>query len=268
VGSVNLHFTRYEKGVKLSGILYMHRISDERFTGISVRNFRMFRQLCGDSTLKNVVLVSNMWGKVTQEVGEVRERELVGKHFKPALDNDAQFVRHYETTQSSHDIIRRIMKNDPTIFQIQRELVDEGKSLDHTAAGEVVSEEINRLIRRHEADVKALREELRHALEHRDEEARRELEEVTSKLKGQIEKMRKERETMAFRFKEETRRTGEGFEQLQMQVKQTQGNARLGRDLPWVEPGWRRWLARVVWYLARLHRRLFPSSMPGSISAA
>ena len=162
----------------------------------------MFRHLCGDSALKNVVLVTNMWGKVTQDVGEAREQELSNKFFKPALEKGAQLVRYHDTAQSSHDIIRLIMKNDPAALQIQRELVDEGKNIKDTAAGEVVSEEINRLIKRHEADMEALREELRHALENRDEETRAELEGETSKLQEQIQRLETESETMAARYEE------------------------------------------------------------------
>jgi len=188
---------------------------------MSVRNFRMFRQLCGDSTLKNVVLVTNMWGKVNQDVGEAREKELGDVHFKAALDKGAQLVRHHDTIQSSHDVVRRIMKNDPTAFQIQQELVDERKGINHTAAGEIVSGEFDRLIKRHEAEVNALREELRHALKTRDEETRIELEEATSGLKAQMDKMRAELEMMASKYNEEKRRIEEAMKQMQ-----TRGEAR------------------------------------------
>ncbi|OCH83803.1 hypothetical protein OBBRIDRAFT_742684, partial [Obba rivulosa] len=39
--------TTYENGYKLSGVIYIHRISDFRMTGVSRRNFTMFRKLCG-----------------------------------------------------------------------------------------------------------------------------------------------------------------------------------------------------------------------------
>ena len=100
------------------------------------------------------------------------------------------------------------MKNDPAAFQIQRELVDERKDINHTAAGEGVSGEFNRLIKHHEAEVKALREELRQALESRDEETRMELEEATSELKEQMVKMKLELETMASKYNE--KKTGDG----------------------------------------------------------
>jgi hypothetical protein len=60
---------RYSAGVKLAGVIYVHRISDDKFGNLAVRNFRMFRELCGDKTLKNVILMTNMWGRVTRQVG-------------------------------------------------------------------------------------------------------------------------------------------------------------------------------------------------------
>ena len=46
--------------------------------GISSRTFRMFHKLlCGDDTLKNVVIVTTMWDEVVDQAkGEMREAEL------------------------------------------------------------------------------------------------------------------------------------------------------------------------------------------------
>ena len=61
----------------------------------------MFRELCGDTSLKNIVLVTNMWDTVTPNVGESREMELTNKYFKPALDKGAQLARHQNAEQST-----------------------------------------------------------------------------------------------------------------------------------------------------------------------
>ena len=60
-------------------------------SGISTRNFKM----CGDGTLKNIVIVTHMWGQVSKEVGEAREAKLKKeeKFFKSALDTGAVMVR-------------------------------------------------------------------------------------------------------------------------------------------------------------------------------
>jgi hypothetical protein len=218
--------TRYEDGAKLAGIIYIHRISDTRFTGMSGRSFKMFRQLCGESTLKNVILVTNMWGKVEQGVGEARERELADVYFKSALDRGAQLARHHNTTQSSHDIIRRIMKNDPIPLRIQRELIDEGKDINETAVGEVVNEELNQLIKHYEAETNALREEMSQAVKENDEETRKELEEETRKISEQMNKMRMESKTMTLKYNGERKKVEERMKRMQEEARQERERAR------------------------------------------
>ena len=97
----------------------------------------MFRELCGDDNLKNVLIVTNMWGEIDPQVGLARESELSSKDifFKPAVDKGAQLLRHENTVGSAHTIIRQVMKNHPAALQIQQELVDQGKEISETAAG-------------------------------------------------------------------------------------------------------------------------------------
>ena len=167
---------RYQEGATFAGVIYIHRISDNRFSGINGRNFNLLRKLCGDSTLKNVVIVTNMWTGDSQDVSEAREKELSGKFFKPALDMGAQMARHYNTTKSAHSILRRITNNHPLVFQIQREMVDEEKYFADTAVGENTN--FKELIRQYQAEWEKLRKEMMQALKRKDEETRRELEEA------------------------------------------------------------------------------------------
>ncbi|KAF9650766.1 hypothetical protein BDM02DRAFT_3111513 [Thelephora ganbajun] len=217
--------TTYEAGSKLAGVIYIHRISDRRFTGIAGRNFKMFRELCGDSTLKNVILVTNMWGEVTEDVGEARERELTTNFFKPVLDKGAQLARHRNTAESAYYTIRCIMKNQPTALQIQRELVDEGKDIIDTAAGEAVNKELNEQIRRHQVELKAVQEEMLKALKEKDEETRQELEEETRKLQEQMNRIKTDSEGMASNYQEEKRRMEEAMKQMQEQARQERERA-------------------------------------------
>jgi len=179
----------------------------------------MFRELCGDSSLKNVILVTNMWGEVPEDVGEARERELTTNFFKPVLDKGAQLARHHNTTKSAHDIIRCIMRNRPITLQIQRELVDEGKNIIDTAAGEAVNKELNEQIRRHQVELKAVQEEMMKALKEKDEETRQEMEEETRKLQEQMNKMRADSEGMASNYGEEKKRMEETMRQMQEQAR-------------------------------------------------
>ena len=214
------NLVRYGHGSKLSGVTYIHRISDKRFTGIAGRNFKMFRELCGDSTLRNVALVTNMWGEVPQEDGEDREEELITEYFKPALDKGAHITRHYNTAQSARDIIRRIIRNQPVPLQIQREIVDEGKDILHTAAGEAMNIELNGQILRRQVELEAVKREMEKALKEKDEETRWELENETRKLQEHIDRTRLDLETVTSRYDEEKRRTEDEFRRMREDARQ------------------------------------------------
>ena len=47
--------------IKLSGLIYLHRITDERIGHSAKRNLTMMQNLVGDTNLKNVILVSTRW---------------------------------------------------------------------------------------------------------------------------------------------------------------------------------------------------------------
>lgn len=180
----------------------------------------MLRKLCGDSALKNVILVTNMWGKVPLNVGEAREQDLVREFFKPALDKGAQLARHHNTTQSAHDFIRHIMKNNPVPLQIQRELVDEHRELFDTAAAQAVNDELNELIRRHQTELKTIRDEMLQALKNDDKETRQELQEESHKVREGVNKMRTYLEGTGASYNEEKWMMGEAVRQIQEQVRQ------------------------------------------------
>ena len=176
----------------------------------------MFRNLCGDDTLKGVFLVTNMWGEVTQEDGEEREEQLTSKYFKPALDKGATLARHLNTVESAHAIIRGIMeKRRQEPLQIQRELVDEKKSILETAAGGVLNAELNDEIRRHQAEIAGMKEEMEKAIKEKDEETREELEGEMMKLQSHIDKTRTDLETMTSRYEEEKARADDEIRRVQ-----------------------------------------------------
>ena len=73
----------------------------------------MFRKLCGDETLKNVLIVTTMWGAVEPSIGDAREKELTTNDllFKPVLDKGARMLRHDNTPGRAQDIVRSVMRN-------------------------------------------------------------------------------------------------------------------------------------------------------------
>jgi hypothetical protein len=182
----------------LAGVLYFHRISDFKMGGTSTRNFKMFRKLCGDTTLRNVIIVTNMWGVVDPHVGEAREAELIREEmfFKPVLDKGAQMARHENTVPSAERIIRLILNNDPLPLQIQMELVEEGKDISETSAGEELTRELNAQIKKYKEEVRTLKEEMKQAIKDKEEEFRGELETETKKMQREIARPENEAKTL------------------------------------------------------------------------
>ena len=179
----------------------------------------MFRKLCGDSTLKNVILVTNMWQLDSHHANEAREMELSNKFFKPALEKGAQMARHDNTAESAHGIVRKIINNHPLPLQIQRELVDEKKDISDTAAGESISQELKELTRKHQEKLREVREEMAQALKEKDEEARQELKETKRVLENMVEKIRKDSEGMITNYAKEKARMEERMKEMQREAK-------------------------------------------------
>ena len=65
----------------------------------------MLRELCGEKTLKNVILMKNMWGRVTPQQGADREQQLKDKYFKAAIEKGAQLCRYTKTPESAQVIL-------------------------------------------------------------------------------------------------------------------------------------------------------------------
>ena len=147
----------------------------------------MFRKLCGRTALKSVVLVTIIRDDVPHDIGEAHEEELFSKKFRLALDGGAQMVRHHNTVQSTHDIIRRIVENYPVVLRIQRELAEEQRNLVDTSAGETLVRELNEQIRQDRDELEEVQVEMKRASRKKDEETMWRLEEERRKLWKQME---------------------------------------------------------------------------------
>jgi hypothetical protein len=191
-------------------------------TGVSRRNFNMFRKLCGDNSLQNVVIVTNMWGEVSPWIGDEREAELMSEDifFKPVLDKGAQMARHLDTAPSSVAIIRIILNNHPLPLRIQEELVDEHMDISETGAGEELNQAINAQIRRLLEEVRSLREEMEQSRRDRDEETRRELEFEIKKLHKEAERSQNDAKRLESDYKKEKERLEDRIMQVEFEARQ------------------------------------------------
>ncbi|CAE6423742.1 unnamed protein product [Rhizoctonia solani] len=182
--------TAYEKKYKVAGLLYVHKISDTRIGGASLRQMNMFKALCGTSAFKNVVYVTNMWSEPPTEDEILREQELrdSDEFFADPLAEGAQMVRHNNTQGSAHNIIRKLLGGEPVVTRLQRQLVDGKLPLEETGAGRVIGQDLEDNLLKQKQEMVELMVEKAKALEANDQNWLRRLE--TQEERTRIEEQR------------------------------------------------------------------------------
>jgi hypothetical protein len=91
----------------------------------------MFASLCGQTAMPNVVIATTMWGEVREANGIRREEELTRDFWKDMVADGCRIERFKDTRESAWDIVG---KNSGTTLLLQKEMGDNGKSLEETEA--------------------------------------------------------------------------------------------------------------------------------------
>ncbi|CUA69625.1 hypothetical protein RSOLAG22IIIB_04000 [Rhizoctonia solani] len=152
----------------IHGVLYVHRITDNRMTGSSITNLRVFRKLIGPHVFKNLVFVTNRWTSPPNPTHVKFEDELVhddqyfGRAIKAGARGGVDYrIREGSTcSQAQETLLNLFLEYDPELLQIQRDLIDENKAIGDTEAGQVVFEDLNRFKEDIKKEVESLRQEL------------------------------------------------------------------------------------------------------------
>ncbi|KAM0444388.1 hypothetical protein ACHAO4_010231 [Trichoderma viride] len=150
----------YSKELRLSGIIYLHPISDNRVTHHATKNLDMFRKLTGEKNLKNVVLTTSMWDRVAPEEGQKREQELKGKFWNVLMAFGAVYSRHDGSAESAKEIASMFVDNKPFYLQLQEEMGKDNKALKDTAAGKEIMAELSRMKEQHHKELTEMKEML------------------------------------------------------------------------------------------------------------
>jgi len=179
---------KYRGNVKLAGVIYTHRITDNRMSGSVCKNLDMFGRLCGDKAAERVRLVTTMWDKVKgQEVAESRVRQLEGNFWKPLIDAGAHHERFSHNNQASAWKIVQGLTGDTEALALllQEELVDAERRLNETTAGKALYSQFQKLLQEQKETIKQLSEE---AKAQKDPALARELQAEYDRIEAQLQK--------------------------------------------------------------------------------
>jgi len=173
--------------IQVSGILYLHRITDDRLGGCAIKNLSLFRGLVGSRNMENVIFVTTMWGELSnKQRGDERLNELTktNKFWGRMLELGATVDKHDGSRQDGARIINNLLQKTPCTLQIQAEM-ERGIKLNDTTAGKEVNDRIAVLQAKYERDIKNLKQEVQEARDAND------ILEMKERLRDQAEVMEK-----------------------------------------------------------------------------
>lgn len=186
---------------RLDGLIYFHRIIDPRLTGSARSNMRLFRKLCGEDNMPNVVLVTTFWDQVEASLGNRREMILRTdpQFWAPMIKKGSKVVRVLDDRESKLQLLTNIAKNNrPSFIQAQREMMS-GTSLEETAAARSFGlDELAKTERELASNLARERQQLQ---KYRQEQER--------KKQAEIERRANDRRAFEERHREQLRRRAE-----------------------------------------------------------
>ncbi|KAH9898703.1 hypothetical protein F4778DRAFT_792718 [Xylariomycetidae sp. FL2044] len=99
----------FSSKVMLNGIIYLHRISDRKFPNSAHRYNSIFKFLCRDDPIKNVVIATTMWDVTPPEEAQERDQQLMSneKSFGYMISKGSTPRRHYNTVETARSITRQ-----------------------------------------------------------------------------------------------------------------------------------------------------------------
>jgi hypothetical protein len=134
----------YKIGIRLNGIIYLHRITDVRVGGSAIRGLDIFKAMCGAENFHGVTMATTFWDKVDDfEKARKDKTQLLNNpsFWKDIVDGQCTTRSLTAGRTSAIELVTAIAQsNKRLILTMQRQLIDEGLRIYETDAGKVLQE--------------------------------------------------------------------------------------------------------------------------------
>ncbi|KAL3460003.1 P-loop containing nucleoside triphosphate hydrolase protein [Aspergillus heterothallicus] len=215
----------YQNRILLHGIIYLHRITDIRMQGSAKKNLIMSKQLCGEEALKKVILVTTMWDKVSMNEGVQRETELTNtpEFWGWMMGKGSTCHRHNNTASSARGIVTLLSGHTaPITTELQRQLVDEHKSLEQTSAGRELQSELLKEKERWAREKQEIERQMHQGIKKRDHEAEKMMREERDRYTKMIKKVENDTGALRLTMKNLLADRDKRVEKMERQMKEQQ----------------------------------------------
>lgn len=182
--------TTYSNGILLSGIIYLHRISDPRMSGGAMRNLHMFKELCGKDCFRSVLLATTFWNSIDGRQALQNENELktTEEFWGEMISLGSSYTRHTGDKKSAWKILDfMIQHRHPFLATIQQEMVDGKLDLNQTKAGRQLNADLIALEEKHIKKMRELERSYIAAQEEQDQRSMQRIAELHETLQKEID---------------------------------------------------------------------------------
>jgi hypothetical protein len=133
----------YGRDKLLNGVIYLHRITDNKLAGAGVRTLGVLKRMCGTTNYQNIAIVTTMWDLLPNVgQGETRERALkqgADDYFwSNMIAKGAKTFRHYDIYETAMEVVKQFLPKTPVVLDIQEQLSTNGGIVARTAAGKFI----------------------------------------------------------------------------------------------------------------------------------
>ncbi|KAL8647109.1 MAG: hypothetical protein Q9210_005749 [Variospora velana] len=176
--------------ILLSGIIYLHPIDQPRLAGTARKNLAMFKLLCGDEILQSVVLATTMWrDEIEADAAQrVTQLESTPEYWGRMIEHGSSVFRHDNTPDSALRILDHIIaRRERIVLSIQKQMVDEHRTIDQTSAGQLKRHEIIKEKERAARRLQENSEELEASLRAKEQQNVQQLSEEQEKYEREIQ---------------------------------------------------------------------------------
>lgn len=204
----------YSNGVRISGLLLLHPISDNRVSGTNLRTIEMVEAMCGFDRYDNLAIATTMWPehstKYERATLNAREAELAEsyKFYGSMISKGAVMFRHHGTGRKGYNsevfsaepilahLIRRSDLHAPKVLRLQKELIDEKKTIGETSAGAIIAADMHRHRQVRESALQQLEESIREHIYGGSKSHLAELRQTKAAWQQELGKLEESKETL------------------------------------------------------------------------
>ncbi|KAJ5102660.1 hypothetical protein N7532_003189 [Penicillium argentinense] len=219
----------YANGVSIHGIIVLHPITDNRMSGTSMRNVEMIKKMCGWTSYENLVVATTMWpprysfsnsgsGSYLDTESQDQDRAALEKRETELFTEErflgelvargARVFRHNKNGRrdaneemfSARQIVSHLITESdtsmPPALRLQREIIEERKTLGETSAGMAIAGDLYKARKEHEKQLRDLEEDLKGQLAQADASHVAELEDLKADIQKKLKKAEEEKESL------------------------------------------------------------------------